>query len=147
MIPLIVFSKNIKFCQFLWTERFAASKLKVQEKVVASCLYLFLPASYWKFTRNSLKIVSIYSSPQGLVKFDTKVSDSCQSVRVTYQNEWLLSNRVIVYLFCLRAQIHKFWYPLQPFLSFFYFSMNIFVTRLGDKLAKLLHIRHWRIFQ
>ena len=31
-VPLIVFSKNIKFCHFLWTERFIATiKLKVKQ--------------------------------------------------------------------------------------------------------------------
>ena len=58
LIPLIVFRKSIKFCQFLWTECFAASKLKVQEKVNASWLYLFLIAIYWKFTRNLSIIIS-----------------------------------------------------------------------------------------
>ena len=80
--PLIVFSKNINFCE----KRLAVGRLKVQEKVVASCLYLFLPASYWKFMRNSLKIVSIYFLPQGYWKFTTKsvtVNASCQYLYIS----------------------------------------------------------------
>lgn len=54
----------------------------------------------------------------------------------------------IYYSLC--AKIHKFWDPLPPLLSFFscfYFLTKIFVTQLGDKLAKLLHFCHWRVFQ
>ena len=81
MIPIIVFRKSIKFCQFLWTECFEASKLKVQEKVDASWLYSFLITIYWKFTRKSLKFINNYFLLQGYWKFTTKsvtVNASCQ---------------------------------------------------------------------
>ena len=81
MVPLIVFRNSIKYCQFLLTEPFVASKLKVQEKVATICLCCFLPECYLKFTRKSLKIVSNYFLLQGYWKFTTKsviVNAKCQ---------------------------------------------------------------------